>query len=197
MTVCGFLISTFCILKFMNTELARHEYYLANKEKIKKYYLANKEKYQVKQRKYYQLNKKTILARMNDPQIKAKAKIKAKIRRKIKYNRAWFSDKYRRLRSNAKIRNKIFNLSFEEFVLIRMSKTCLYCGRTAEELITKDKIVRREVMTIDRINNNKGYSKENCVLACYDCNRIKGNRFSYNEMILIGNLFNKIYKTRK
>ena len=37
-------------------------------------------------------------------------------------------------------------------------------------------------LTVDRKDNDKGYSLDNMVLACHRCNSIKGDWFSYDEM---------------
>ena len=55
-----------------------------------------------------------------------------------------------------------FLLNFEEFSTI-VDKECFYC---------KHKIAQ-EINGIDRINNSKGYTKENTVPCCEMCNRIK------------------------
>ncbi len=41
-------------------------------------------------------------------------------------------------------------------------------------------------MTIDRKDNLKGYTPDNVVSACFVCNRIKGNFFTYEDMCKIG-----------
>jgi hypothetical protein len=52
------------------------------------------------------------------------------------------------------------------------------------------------LVTTDRVDNNKGYSLENCVAACFECNRIKSNKFTETEMMLIGKTLSKVYKVR-
>jgi len=41
-------------------------------------------------------------------------------------------------------------------------------------------------MSIDRKDNNKGYTSDNVTSACFLCNKIKGSFFSYEEMKEIG-----------
>ena len=55
-----------------------------------------------------------------------------------------------------------FELNFEEFKTI-VTLPCHYC-----KLIKED-----EANGIDRLNNDIGYTKENCVPACWKCNRMK------------------------
>jgi hypothetical protein len=54
------------------------------------------------------------------------------------------------------------NLCFERFSQFIIQE-CSYCGNFREG----------EVNGIDRVDNSKGYSSENCVTACWKCNRIK------------------------
>ena len=60
------------------------------------------------------------------------------------------------------VREKENTLTKEDFLEL-IQKCCFYCTYLNEE----------EVNGIDRIDNAKGYSKENCVSACKVCNRMK------------------------
>lgn len=55
-----------------------------------------------------------------------------------------------------------FQLNFDEFKEL-VTSHCYYC-KTINE---------KEAIGIDRVNNDIGYTKENCVPACWKCNRIK------------------------
>jgi len=59
-------------------------------------------------------------------------------------------------------RNYSMNLCFDDFKAIVVQK-CYYCHYKKEE----------EVNGIDRINNDIGYDKENCVPCCETCNMMK------------------------
>jgi len=68
-------------------------------------------------------------------------------------------------------------------------KQCVYCGIEEANLgVWTDNYNRRSPMrlTIDCKVNNKGYVLGNIVLSCYICNFIKGNMFSHDEMLEIG-----------
>lgn len=67
---------------------------------------------------------------------------------------------------SAKRKNRIFNLTMEQFNAIT-SNVCFYCG-----LFTKNK----NFTGIDRIDSNIGYLIENCVPCCSDCNEMKNDR---------------------
>lgn len=79
------------------------------------------------------------------------------------------------LNSNAKSRNISVNISQEEFYKIA-SKNCFYCNA---EPVEKNGPKRWQTPVklngVDRVSNNIGYTIENCVSCCYDCNRIKSD----------------------
>jgi hypothetical protein len=62
----------------------------------------------------------------------------------------------------AKKRNIAFELSKEQFTRI-VTKPCHYCNYIKEG----------EANGIDRVDNNDGYSDDNCVACCRICNRMK------------------------
>ena len=55
-----------------------------------------------------------------------------------------------------------FEILFEDFKVI-VTSPCHYCKQIKEN----------EANGIDRVNNDLGYTKENCVAACWKCNRMK------------------------
>ena len=71
--------------------------------------------------------------------------------------------KYTHYKSNAKIHNRIFDLSLEQFRDI-VSKFCVYCGKPS---------IKGELNGIDRVDNSKGYVAGNCLPCCKWCNRMK------------------------
>lgn len=66
-----------------------------------------------------------------------------------------------------------FNLTWQDIKELNNSD-CTYCG------------FKYLIMTIDRKNNDIGYLKDNCVAACHNCNQIKGEFISFEEMKNIG-----------
>lgn len=80
-------------------------------------------------------------------------------------------------KSGAKKRNLEFSLTKEQFVTICESN-CHYCG-----LEPKNK------NGIDRVDNTKGYTLENSVPCCYQCNQAKSDR-SVDEFL---NWAKKVY----
>jgi hypothetical protein len=77
-------------------------------------------------------------------------------------------------------------LSFEEFVNFTSTNTCHYCGVTVAWSERINRGVHKEVSTnLDRKDNSRGYSVDNCVVCCGSCNRTKGDRFTYEEFLII------------
>lgn len=70
--------------------------------------------------------------------------------------------KYRSYKESAKRRSFPFELSIEEFITF-WQKPCHYCGDSIETI------------GLDRIDNSKGYSLDNCVSCCYICNIMKAS----------------------
>lgn len=78
-----------------------------------------------------------------------------------------------------KHRNLTNDLTYHEFISL-IHKPCVYCG-TTESNYSRD-ITDRHLITdtivrfngIDRIDSSIGYTKENCVPCCKNCNNAKG-----------------------
>jgi hypothetical protein len=49
---------------------------------------------------------------------------------------------------------------------------------------------------LDRKDSSLSYTRENCVVACASCNRVKSNVFTYKEMKMLGESLRKIRETR-
>lgn len=88
---------------------------------------------------------------------------------------------YSRYKFSAKNANRQFRLSVKQFKTIT-SKPCFYCG------VSKN--INNGLMGIDRVINEKGYTKSNSVPCCFICNRAK---FTFEQkyfMKWIDNLVN-------
>lgn len=72
-------------------------------------------------------------------------------------------------------------------------KVCVYCGIKTDEL--KDysfhSTIEARRLSIDRIDNSKGYLEGNLALACLFCNFIKRDIFTYDEMKEIGQIIRR------
>jgi hypothetical protein len=85
------------------------------------------------------------------------------------------------------------NLTYEQFLEFTKEKHCSYCGGSlywTEYDLTKN----GGAYNLDRKNNSLGYTKDNCTVCCGDCNKVKSNRFTYEQMLQIGALI-KTWRT--
>lgn len=79
-------------------------------------------------------------------------------------------DSYQR---GAKRRGLLFNLSKDEFAKLT-KQDCHYCGKEPSQIYGFEKSNGYYIYNgIDRLNPQEGYTKENCVPACGDCNFAK------------------------
>jgi hypothetical protein len=89
---------------------------------------------------------------------------------------------YSGVKGNARKRNFDF-MGVNEFIewYLKQKQECVYCGFKSTG--------RR--LEIDRTDNNKGYVSGNLAIACGDCNGVKGNILTYEEMKIIGEVVMK------
>lgn len=62
-------------------------------------------------------------------------------------------------------------------------KNCVYCNSN-------------EFIGCDRVDNNKGHTKNNVVPCCVSCNITRGNNYTYEEMIILGKTIKEIKHNR-
>jgi hypothetical protein len=124
-----------------------------------------------------------------------------------------FEALYNRLSRTAEKYNHEMLLSYEEFVKFTCEKTCHYCLGAVEwnayTSLWEPKRLRRAKNSdplsrtkhtgynLDRKENSLGYSVENCVVACGWCNRTKGDRFTYEEFMMLVPILRHIQEMRK
>lgn len=93
-----------------------------------------------------------------------------------------FNSLYGRYKAVAHRANRKFELTQKEFREI-VSQPCHYCGREPETKCgSPDSFGQYIYNGIDRVDNQKGYSKDNVVPCCIQCNRAK-HVLSYHEFI--------------
>lgn len=80
-------------------------------------------------------------------------------------------------------RNMEFNYTYEELLYRLATERCVYCGSIYN-------------LGLDRINNSKGHTKSNTVIACYRCNSTRMDNFTVDEMKQIGKVIREIDKRR-
>lgn len=78
------------------------------------------------------------------------------------------------IKKNAKIRKLYFNLTKEQVAQL-VTSNCIYCNH----LPNPEKL---KYNGIDRLNNLKGYTGDNCVSACVNCN-VSKNDMTFEQFI--------------
>ena len=107
-------------------------------------------------------------------------------KKRIKYARP-FEPLFQRLHLSSKNKGLMCSLTYEEFFEFTRTIECEYCGANVKWSLSSQAMSTN----MDRKDNAKGYSKDNCAVCCIDCNRIKSNRFTYTQMLEIGSLIKK------
>lgn len=139
----------------------QNDYYLNNKEKInlqhKNWYQNNKEKACLQSKEYYQKNKEKIKLQnkyyyQNN---------KEKCLQRTKKHSITIDGIYSSYKRSAKQHSRKFELTKDELAAI-ISQPCYYCGELQENF-----------NGIDRLDNSKGYIRNNCIPCCSMCNRMK------------------------
>ena len=97
---------------------------------------------------------------------------------------------YQRKHPKRRGKPKPLTISKEDFIewYNKEIKICAYCSIPEEKLLAWNDSHNNKVqrLTIDCIDNNIGYTKDNLVLACLRCNGIKSDIFSHETMREIG-----------
>jgi|688.fasta_scaffold1280050_2 hypothetical protein len=79
--------------------------------------------------------------------------------------------------------NTILDFSINE-LKNRLKDSCFYCGETKSN------------RGLDRKDNNIGHTLQNTLVCCELCNMTRGNRYSVEEMTLLGKVIKKIKDSR-
>jgi len=94
--------------------------------------------------------------------------------------------RYIRCRASAKQRGIPFELTHEQFQAV-CDKPCFYCGYQ----------IKRFGHGIDRVDSKAGYTPNNIVSSCAECNWAKNAKFTFEEMIELGKTIREIRKKRE
>jgi len=102
---------------------------------------------------------------------------------------ASFNKLYRGYINNAKARDYFFDFTKEEFREI-IKKPCFYCGskpyQIAQNEVGSDFCIYNG---IDRIDNSRGYVRDNCVPCCGKCNHAKTDLSKDDFLNLVKNIY--------
>lgn len=107
----------------------------------------------------------------------------------------FFREKISRLRSNAKNRNKYFDLNWKDLhKLYQKQKGLCFYSKIPLNLIYSSKkktICPFDQLSVDRIDSDLGYTKDNIVLCCFCMNNFKGQESHRNFLDIINSLNNR------
>lgn len=142
-----------------------------DKEKAKIWREKNKESLAEYNKQYRQKNKKII----NERNKKWREKNKEKKKEIDHAYNTSLRGRFNTTKGNAKRRNKIFTLTFEEFCK-EIAAPCYYCNNQLGEKSTMGS-------GLDRLDNTKGYELGNVRSCCGSCNQIKGEILTPEETL--------------
>lgn len=126
--------------------------------------MRDKAKARLRQKKYYESHK----AQLN---IKSSCYEKMNKEKRRKQHYKWHKDNPVKIsfgvyKRGARSRDLPFELTEGQFSAIVTNKDgCVYCGKQSTDT---------KILGIDRIDNDKGYTKDNAMPCCWWCNRAKG-----------------------
>lgn len=86
------------------------------------------------------------------------------------------SIRYNRVKLGAKKRGINFNLD-KKFFSDRFQNNCHYCGDKHKDI------------GFDRIDNELGYTTDNVVVCCFDCNKMKNDKTRFEFMHKISSIY--------
>ena len=91
----------------------------------------------------------------------------------------------------------------DDFKELLNNERCNYCNKKIDDFIKLAdnlKIYKKNnrgwSLEIDRIDSNKEYTKDNCVMACYWCNNAKTDEFNDKEFEIIGKAIQTVWENR-
>jgi hypothetical protein len=147
----------------------------------KNYRLSHKEKLKENVKRYREKNKEKVALTVKKWKLVNKDRLKEY--RKDKNKLAYWHRRMRVLRKRAKERGIVFELSGWDIKRIKEGD-CEYCG------------IKKDSISIDRKDNNIGYTINNCVSACSGCNTFKGAHVSYEDMKITGDIIKEVRKIK-
>jgi len=94
--------------------------------------------------------------------------------RGIKHRKPAYQRAYKHLTQKAKARKWLVTLTMDEYEKIH-GTPCHYCFETFTQV---------KGYGLDRLDNTKGYHKDNVVSCCGPCNAIRGDKLTVEEMMV-------------
>jgi len=119
-------------------------------------------------------------------------------RKQTKNRKRPFESLYNKVVASSKYNKLELTLTFEEFLTFTTIPECTYCGASLfwPEFSSINGKITSEAYNLDRKDNSSGYSKENCVTCCIDCNKAKGARYTFDEWVTMTKALRELRKGR-
>jgi hypothetical protein len=92
---------------------------------------------------------------------------------------------YKNMLNQARKRSLSAPLTYEDFLSFVGTAHCHYCESLVDWAMYNPNTGERNRYNLDRKDNDVGYEKENLVVCCKRCNYGKGDRFSYEEWVVM------------
>lgn len=96
------------------------------------------------------------------------------------------ANKLRALRTQARNRGLACTLTIDEYAALVGPNRCAYCEGTLSTYGSG----------LDRLDNGRDYEAGNVVPCCADCNDVRSDRFSPEEMLVIGKAIRAVHENR-
>lgn len=101
---------------------------------------------------------------------------------------------FKRAYSRLKNTYKSMLLTYEEYLDFTKILNCAYCST---DIAWAPHGLNCYRSNLDRKNPKGDYSKSNCVVCCWECNRMKSNKLTYEEFLLLSPGLKEIRKKRQ
>lgn len=136
------------------------------------------------------INKRAV----NEEKIKSCGCLQKQSIKKLQKGEASFNALYSRYRSRSLEKNVCFDLTKECFRKL-VTSSCFYCLQVPRNVVHITKHNGDFVYNgIDRVDNKQGYSLDNCVTCCEDCNRAKLQMSKADFFVWIKKVYNEIVR---
>lgn len=149
-----------------------------NKDKIrenkKQYHIKNKESHAKKTKIYRETNAHKIKKNKHNYYVKNTDKIKKKGLNTQQTHDGAISILVSKRKGYNKKRGYACDIDAEHIKLLikQQNSKCIYCGHILEIKLNSNQLNQ---ISVDRVDSNKIYSQENCVLSCLFCNLAKND----------------------
>ena len=95
---------------------------------------------------------------------------------------------------SAQVRGVEWSLTDSDAMTL-FSENCYYCGAAPNLFLksSKGETAPRAVNGIDRVDNDKGYTKNNTVSCCSNCNYAKGDMAQHSFIAMIESIYRHLH----